>query len=190
MIIQFEILQEQADRILLAIPSLGFRYDAANTDSETQQKWTFFVSKTMQEWESLVFNYERSLAIANEPNDSAALQAKRYEVIVSEIKSDNEKPWKADEELKIGQVRLYLDKRYVTVQDHKTQLGWEPSKVPALFVEKPLPSVGELYPAWKQPLGAQDAYALKARVNHKGSNWESQYANNVWEPGVFGWVII
>lgn len=42
-------------------------------------------------------------------------------------------------------------------------------------------------PAWVQPTGAHDAYALKAQVTHKGRLWESQYAANVWEPGVFGW---
>jgi hypothetical protein len=42
-------------------------------------------------------------------------------------------------------------------------------------------------PAWVQPLGAQDAYALGARVTHNGQTWTSGYAANVWEPGVFGW---
>jgi hypothetical protein len=46
------------------------------------------------------------------------------------------------------------------------------------------------YPAWIQPTGGHDAYPLGARVSHNGSNWESTYANNVWEPGVFGWIII
>jgi hypothetical protein len=46
------------------------------------------------------------------------------------------------------------------------------------------------YPAWIQPVGSQDAYPLGARVSHNGSDWESTYANNVWEPGVFGWIQI
>jgi len=45
---------------------------------------------------------------------------------------------------------------------------------------------GEVAP-WQQPLGAHDAYPLGAVVSHKGSNWESNVADNVWEPGVFGW---
>lgn len=48
------------------------------------------------------------------------------------------------------------------------------------------PPVG--YPAWVQPVGAQDAYALGARVKHNGFDWESTNASNVWEPGVFGWI--
>jgi hypothetical protein len=46
------------------------------------------------------------------------------------------------------------------------------------------------YPNWVQPTGAQDAYALGARVTHNGFNWESTFNANVWEPGVFGWVQI
>jgi len=42
-------------------------------------------------------------------------------------------------------------------------------------------------PAWVQPTGAGDAYALGALVTHAGKTWVSGYAANVWEPGVFGW---
>ena len=51
--------------------------------------------------------------------------------------------------------------------------------------------VGEGYPAWVQPTGAQDAYPLGARVTHNGQDWENTgSAANVWEPGVFGWVVV
>ena len=43
-------------------------------------------------------------------------------------------------------------------------------------------------PAWVQPTGAGDAYPLGARVTHAGKTWTSNYAANVWEPGVFGWM--
>ena len=42
-------------------------------------------------------------------------------------------------------------------------------------------------PAWVQPTGAGDAYALGARVTHNAQTWTSNYSANVWEPGVFGW---
>ena len=45
----------------------------------------------------------------------------------------------------------------------------------------------EEYPAWVQPTGAHDAYAQGAKVSHKGKKWTSDVANNVWEPGVYGW---
>ena len=47
------------------------------------------------------------------------------------------------------------------------------------------------YPAWVQPVGSVDAYPMFARVRHNGQNWENTgSAANVWEPGVFGWVVI
>lgn len=42
-------------------------------------------------------------------------------------------------------------------------------------------------PEWVQPLGATDAYMLGDEVSHKGEIWISDYDNNVWEPGVYGW---
>jgi hypothetical protein len=190
MIVQFEILQDSADRLLAMLPSIGFVYNPDLPESETAQKWDFFVKKTLADWDSEVFNYERSLAIANEPNDSAALQASRYQIIIDDIWSDKESEWIEGEALEIGQVRTWDNKRYVVVQSHTTQAGWQPPNVPALFVYKPSPNDGDLYPQWIQPTGAQDAYALGARVTHNSLNWESQYNANVWEPGVFGWIQI
>jgi hypothetical protein len=41
---------------------------------------------------------------------------------------------------------------------------------------------------WKQPLGAEDSYILGAIVLHNDITWRSTIINNVWEPGVSGWV--
>ncbi len=47
------------------------------------------------------------------------------------------------------------------------------------------------FPAWVQPLGAQDAYPLNAQVSHNGQHWKNTgSAANVWEPGVYGWVVV
>ena len=35
--------------------------------------------------------------------------------------------------------------------------------------------------------GAHNAYALGAQVTHNGKRWRSTVANNVWEPGAYGW---
>ena len=44
---------------------------------------------------------------------------------------------------------------------------------------------------WVQPTGAGDAYTLGALVTHNGQTWENTGSNaNVWEPGVFGWVVV
>jgi hypothetical protein len=44
------------------------------------------------------------------------------------------------------------------------------------------------YPAWVQPLGSEDQYDIGDRVTHVSLVWESNTPNNVWEPGVFGWI--
>jgi hypothetical protein len=45
---------------------------------------------------------------------------------------------------------------------------------------------GEI-PDWKQPTGAQDAYAKGDKVKHNEKIWVSTIDANVWEPGVYGW---
>lgn len=42
---------------------------------------------------------------------------------------------------------------------------------------------------WIQPTGAHDAYQMGDKVSHNGEVWVSQVNDNVWEPGVYGWVI-
>ena len=81
----------------------------------------------------------------------------------------------------------YLTKLYRCVQAHTSQEGWEPPNVPALWTEVAKP--GEI-PVWRQPSGAQDAYAKGDRVHYPDKNgpvYVSIVDNNVWEPGVYGW---
>lgn len=44
----------------------------------------------------------------------------------------------------------------------------------------------DLIPAWRQPLGAGDAWGLNDEVLHNNKHWKSLIANNVWEPGAVG----
>jgi len=72
---------------------------------------------------------------------------------------------------------------YRCIQSHTSQADWTPDKTPALWTVVSL----DEWPAWVQPTGAQDAYALNAKVSHKDAHWTSDYDNNTWEPSVFGW---
>jgi hypothetical protein len=45
-------------------------------------------------------------------------------------------------------------------------------------------------PAWAPWPGFGPTYQIGDQVTHNGQTWESTAANNVWEPGVFGWVVI
>lgn len=77
---------------------------------------------------------------------------------------------------------------YAVMQAHTSQADWMPG-----------PAMAALYKAigftpggiaiWVQPQGGHDAYAIGAIVMHNGQKWKSTTASNVWEPGVYGWVI-
>lgn len=99
--------------------------------------------------------------------------------------------WEPDIAIEVNKKYQAFDgtdlKLYRVVQSHTTQLGWEPPITPALFSRVAMP--GEIL-AWVQPTGAQDAYQIGDQVTHNGSTWESTAADNVWEPGVFGWVVV
>lgn len=45
------------------------------------------------------------------------------------------------------------------------------------------------YPEWTQP-DSTNAYQVGDRVTHNGNVWESAAANNVWEPGIYGWNVV
>ena len=102
--------------------------------------------------------------------------------------------WQPDEAVKLTDIRSYKGKIYEIVQAHTTQATWTPDITPALW--KVFTPAGVI-PAWKQPAGGHDAYKFDDKVTHNGFTWKSRVANtadgkgqNVWEPGVYGWVKI
>lgn len=88
-------------------------------------------------------------------------------------------------------VRLrYGGKLYRVEQAHTSQADWLPDITPALYTEVAKP--GEI-PVWRQPSGAQDAYAKGDKVHYPdkdGPVYVSIVDSNVWEPGVYGWEIV
>lgn len=83
----------------------------------------------------------------------------------------------------IGDRVRYNETLYKCVQAHTSQSDWTPDITPALWT---VVSIDE-WPEWRQPTGAQDAYSFGDKVSHNGKHWVSDYDNNVWEPGAFGW---
>jgi len=77
-------------------------------------------------------------------------------------------------------------KLYKVVQAHTSQADWQPFNNPALFTEIAPP--GQV-PVWKQPTGAQDAYALYAAVSFEGKYYKSKIAANTYSPTAYpaGW---
>lgn len=74
---------------------------------------------------------------------------------------------------------------YSVLQPHTSQPEWTPDTAVSLYKKVGFNDSG--VPVWTQPLGATDAYQVDDRVEHNGEIWESDVANNVWEPGVYGW---
>lgn len=56
--------------------------------------------------------------------------------------------------------------------------------------EEPEEPTGDDVAEWVQPTGAQDAYDVGDRVSHNGMIWECTSPSNVYEPGVYGWVVV
>lgn len=79
-----------------------------------------------------------------------------------------------------GDQRVYGGKTWESLIDYNV---WTP---PVAWREV----VATGYPAWVQPTGAHDAYALGAMVTFNGQNWRSTTPANVWQPGVFGWEVV
>ena len=74
---------------------------------------------------------------------------------------------------------------YRCFQSHKSQSDWAPHITPALWERIPDPA--EEWPEWIPPIGSTGLYAFGARCSHIGKHWISDYDNNGYEPGVFGW---
>lgn len=93
--------------------------------------------------------------------------------------------WKTDTAYQTGDRVQYESKLYKCLQAHTSQADWIPSTAVSLWVEVSDPAIE--FPEWKQPTGAQDAYAKGSKVSHNEQHWISDVDNNVWMPGVYGW---
>ena len=93
-------------------------------------------------------------------------------------------PWKYGEAVEIGARRRdAFDGKVYEVHSAAGDNLYPPHEVPAVWRKV----YEEEWPEWVQPTGAHDAYALGAKVIHDGIKWISDYDNNTWEPGKFGW---
>ena len=75
---------------------------------------------------------------------------------------------------------------YRVLQDHISQESWTPVAAPSLFAKVLIPD-SDVIPKWEQP-DSTNPYQIGDKVTHNGKTWENVIANNVWEPGVYGWV--
>lgn len=96
-------------------------------------------------------------------------------------------PYRENKAYALNDVFMFENNLYRVVQAHTSQADWIPSSTPALYTKYvPSGTISE----WVQPTGAQDAYQIGVQVSHLGKIWENVVSNNVWEPGVYGWIEI
>lgn len=74
---------------------------------------------------------------------------------------------------------------YKVLLAHTSQEGWTPPSAPSLFAKVLIPDENTI-PEWEQP-NSTNPYQIGDKVIHNGKTWENTVANNVWEPGVYGW---
>lgn len=93
------------------------------------------------------------------------------------------RPWNANDTVTSNDIRRHGELLYRCIQGHTTQDDWMPDATPALWARISV----EEWPAWKQPLGAHDAYKKGDKVTYAGKRWISAVDGNVWIPGVALW---
>ena len=90
--------------------------------------------------------------------------------------------WREDIDVSVGDRYRDDGTLYKCIQGHHTQSDWKPHLTPALWTVVSL----DEWPAWRQPLNAEEAYHIDDKVSHNGKHWISAVDNNVWEPGGIG----
>lgn len=78
---------------------------------------------------------------------------------------------------------------YKVLQQHVAQDNWAPDVSPSLFAKVLVDPTGETVLDWEQP-DSTNPYMKGDKVKHNGVTYESEVDNNVWEPGVYGWVVV
>ena len=78
-------------------------------------------------------------------------------------------------------------KLYKVLQPHTSQLEWVPSVAPSVYAEILPGQDGTEIGEWVQP-DSTNPYMTGDRVTYDGKVWESTVDNNVWAPGVYGWL--
>ena len=96
--------------------------------------------------------------------------------------------WDANKEdaYQIGDRVRYQGILYKCLQVHIPQENWTPLNAVSLWAKVLIPDENVI-PEWEQP-DSTNAYQIGDKVSHNGKTWENTIANNVWEPGVYGWV--
>lgn len=97
--------------------------------------------------------------------------------------------WATDTAYPAGDRVQYNGKLYKCLQAHTAQADWNPIDAPSLWAEVLAGQDGTEIGEWVQP-DSTNPYMRGDRVSYNGKIYESEVDNNVWAPGVYGWVEI
>lgn len=93
--------------------------------------------------------------------------------------------WANETGYEVGFKVRYNNLLYKCLTAHTAQADWTPDVSYSLWA-KVLTEDGEVFP-WEQP-DSTNPYMKGDKVTHNGKTWVSDVDNNVWEPGVYGWI--
>ncbi len=96
------------------------------------------------------------------------------------------KAWETGAAYAAGERRQYGGALYRCLQAHTAQDDWNPADAPSLWAKVLTSDRGEALP-WEQP-DSTNPYMKGDKVTHGGKTWVCDVDNNVWEPGVYGWL--
>ena len=119
----------------------------------------------------LIASQINSLAV----DDSTALRMREFYPL-----------WEAGQDYTAGFRLRYGGLLYKVLQSHTSQETWAPDAAPSLFAKVLIPDENVI-PEWEQP-DSTNGYAKGDKVTHKGKTWVSDVDNNLWEPGIYGWI--
>ena len=119
----------------------------------------------------LIASQINSLAV----DDSTALRMREFYPL-----------WEAGQDYTAGFRLRYGGLLYKVLQAYTSRETWTPDAAPSLFAKVLIPDE-TVIPAWEQP-DSTNAYAKGDKVTHKGKTWVSDVDNNLWEPGIYGWI--
>ena len=94
--------------------------------------------------------------------------------------------WASDTDYATGFKVQYGGKLYKCLTAHASQADWTPDAAPSLWAKVLIPDP-DVIPEWEQP-DSTNPYMQGDKVTRNGKTWVSDIYNNVWTPGVYGWV--
>ena len=97
--------------------------------------------------------------------------------------------WAVGKNYAVGDRVQRAGKLYKCLQAHTAQADWNPIDAPSLWAEVLAGQDGTEIGEWVQP-DSTNPYMRGDRVSYNGKTYESEVDNNVWAPGVYGWVEI